>query len=91
MIDIGTAPPRWDRIPEHALRVQIEKALDSVRPFLRADGGDVELVAVLKNGIVQVRLTGTCQHCSMAQMTLRTRIEYTVKKQVPGVKAIEAV
>lgn len=73
------------------MHAQIEKALDSVRPFLRADGGDVELVDVLKNGIVQVRLTGACKNCSMAQMTLRTRIEYAVKKQVPGVKAVEAV
>lgn len=73
------------------MREQVEKALDSVRPFLRADGGDVELVNVLKNGIVQVRLTDACQHCSMARMTPRTRIEYAVKKQVPDVKAIEAV
>ncbi|MDY0275831.1 MAG: NifU family protein [Desulfomicrobium sp.] len=70
---------------------QVEKALDSVRPILHADGGDVELVDILKNGIVQVRLIGACQTCAMAQMTLRNRIEYAVKKQVPGIKAVEAV
>lgn len=70
---------------------QVEKALDAVRPILRADGGDVELVDILKNGIVQVRLTGACQGCPMSQMTLKSSIERAVKKMVPGVKAVEAV
>ncbi|GAB1408995.1 NifU family protein [Desulfovibrionales bacterium] len=73
------------------MRDAVEKALDAVRPILQADGGDVELVEVLKNGIVQVRLTGACQGCPMSQMTLKTSIERTVKKMVPGVKAVEAV
>ena len=73
------------------MRVQVEKALETVRPLLRADGGDVELIDILANGIVQVRLTGACQTCAMSQMTLRTRIEYTVKKMVPGIKAVEAI
>ena len=73
------------------MREQVEKALDSVRPILRADGGDVELVDILKNGIVQVRLTGACQGCPMSQMTLKSSIERAVKKMVPGIKAVEAV
>jgi Fe-S cluster biogenesis protein NfuA len=73
------------------MRDQVEKALDAVRPILRADGGDVELVDILKNGIVQVRLTGACQGCPMSQMTLKSSIERAVKKMVPGVKAVEAV
>ncbi len=73
------------------MRDQVEKALDAVRPILRADGGDVELVDILKNGIVRVRLTGACQGCPMSQMTLKSSIERAVKKMVPGVKAVEAV
>lgn len=76
---------------DQELQAKIEKALDSIRPFLRADGGDVELVDVLKNGIVQVRLIGACQTCSMAEVTLRTRVERAVRKQVPGIKAVESV
>lgn len=73
------------------MRDQVEKALESVRPILQADGGNVELADILPNGIVQVRLTGACQGCPMSQMTLRNSIERAVKKMVPGVKAVEAV
>ncbi len=73
------------------MREQVEKALEAVRPILRADGGDVELVDIQKNGIVQVRLTGACQGCPMSQMTLKSSIERAVKKMVPGIKAVEAV
>jgi Fe-S cluster biogenesis protein NfuA len=76
---------------EHAMREQIEKALDTVRPILQADGGYVELVDVLPSGIVQVRMSGACKGCPMAQMTLKSSIERAVKKMVPGVKAVEAV
>ena len=77
--------------PEQVMRKQVEKALDTVRPILQADGGYVELVDILPSGIVQVRLTGACKGCPMAQMTLRNSIERAVKKMVPGIKAVEAV
>ncbi|GAB6110789.1 NifU family protein [Desulfomicrobium salsuginis] len=73
------------------MREQVEKALDTVRPILQADGGYVELVDILPSGIVQVRLTGACKGCPMSQMTLRNSIERAVKKMVPGIKAVEAV
>lgn len=73
------------------MREQVEKALDTVRPILQADGGYVELVDILPSGIVTVRLTGACKGCPMAQMTLRNSIERAVKKMVPGIKAVEAV
>lgn len=73
------------------MRQQVEKALDTVRPVLQADGGYVELVDILPSGIVQVRLTGACKGCPMAQMTLRNSIERAVKNMVPGIKAVEAV
>jgi Thioredoxin-like proteins and domains len=73
------------------MRKQVEKALDTVRPILQADGGLCGTRGHLPSGIVQVRLTGACKGCPMAQMTLRNSIERAVKKMVPGIKAVEAV
>jgi Fe-S cluster biogenesis protein NfuA len=73
------------------MRDKVQQALDSIRPFLQADGGDVELVDVNDEGIVFVRLTGACGGCPMSQMTLKAGIEERVKEQVPEVKSVEAV
>lgn len=73
------------------LREKVEAALARVRPMLQADGGDVELVEVTDNGIVKVRLTGRCKGCPMSQMTLKSGVERVVLKEVPQVKAVEAV
>ncbi len=73
------------------MKDEILKALESVRPFLQADNGDIELVDVTKDGIVKVRLLGECEKCPLSIMTLRAGIERTLMKQVPGVRRIEAV
>jgi Fe-S cluster biogenesis protein NfuA len=70
---------------------EVRKALEDVRPMLRADGGDVELVEVTEGGIVRVRLQGACQGCPMAQMTVKNGIEQLLKEKVPGVSEVEAV
>lgn len=72
------------------MREKIEAALDKIRPALRADGGDVELVDV-KDGVVTVRLTGACGGCPMSTMTLRMGVERIVKEEVPEVKELVAV
>ncbi|MBP1767837.1 MAG: hypothetical protein A2Y69_10345 [Candidatus Aminicenantes bacterium RBG_13_59_9] len=72
------------------MKEKVEAALDKVRPALRADGGDVELVDV-QDGIVKVRLTGACGGCPMSQMTLKMGIERHLKKEVPEVKEVVAV
>ncbi len=69
---------------------RVEKALDSIRPALMADGGNVELVAV-EDGIVKVRLQGACGTCPSALMTLKQGIEVRVKEEVPEIKEVEAV
>ena len=69
---------------------KIEKALETIRPYLRADGGDVELVSVSDEGIVEVRLTGACVGCPMSQMTLRGGIERRLKELVPEVTRVFA-
>jgi Fe-S cluster biogenesis protein NfuA len=74
------------------LRSRIEEVLDqSVRPELREDGGDVELVGIDDDCIVQIRLSGACQGCSSAAITLAMQIEATVKAQVPEVRFLEPV
>jgi Fe-S cluster biogenesis protein NfuA len=73
------------------MKERVQEALDSIRPFLQADGGDVELVEVKEDGTVYVRLMGACGGCPMSQMTLKAGIEERVKEQVPEVKSVEAV
>ena len=73
------------------MKEEILKALDSIRPFLQADSGDVELVEVSEDGIVTVKLTGACEVCPMSVMTLRAGIERSLLRQVPGIRRVEAV
>jgi len=72
------------------MREIVEKALDKIRPALRADGGDIELIDVV-DGVVKVRLTGACGGCPMSQMTLKMGVEKVLKQQVPEVKSVETV
>jgi Fe-S cluster biogenesis protein NfuA len=72
------------------MRAQVEAALARVRPTLVADGGDIELVDV-KDGVVQVRLTGACSGCPMSQMTLKHGVEKAVKEALPQIKEVVSV
>ena len=72
------------------MKEKVEAALEKIRPSLRADGGDVELVDV-KDGIVTVRLTGACGSCPMSTMTLRMGVERVIKQEVPEIKELVAV
>lgn len=72
------------------MKEEVEKALEKIRPMLQMDGGDVELVDV-EDGVVKVRLKGACHGCPMSQMTLQHGIEQVLKKEVDGVKKVEAV
>jgi len=67
---------------------KVEAALKKIRPMLQADGGDIELVDVSKDGVVKVRLKGACGCCPMSQMTLKNAVEQKLKKEVPGVKEV---
>ncbi|HPN36853.1 MAG TPA: NifU family protein [Melioribacteraceae bacterium] len=70
---------------------KVEEALKKIRPFLQADGGDVELVRVTEDGIVEVKLTGACVGCPMSQMTLRAGVERALLKEIPGIRRVEQV
>jgi len=73
------------------MKIEVQQALDSIRPTLQADGGDVELVEVTEDGIVRVKLQGACGSCPMSAMTLKNGIERVIKEKVPGVVEVEAV
>ena len=72
------------------MKEKIEAALKKIRPMLQADGGDIELVDVSKDGIVKVKLTGACGCCPMSQITLKNAVEQRLKKEVPGIKEVIA-
>lgn len=73
------------------MKEKVEAVLDKIRPSLQADGGDVELVEVTSDGVVKLKLTGSCSGCPMSQMTLKMGIENKLKEEVPGVKEVVAV
>ena len=71
-------------------RTLIEEALDRVRPFLRRDGGNVQLVDVTEDNIIKVKLTGACGSCPMSAMTLKSGVEAELKRSFPDVR-VESV
>ncbi|MBF0161849.1 MAG: NifU family protein [Magnetococcales bacterium] len=73
------------------MRDQVQKVLDEIRPFLQRDGGDVELLDVTADHVVQVRLRGACGSCPGATMTLKNGIERTLKERIPTIVAVENV
>lgn len=70
---------------------RVEKALDTIRPYLEADGGNVSVEEITADGIAKLRLLGACGSCPMSIMTLKAGIEEAIKKSVPEIVAVEAV
>jgi len=70
---------------------KVKAVIDEIRPYLKADGGDVELIEVSDDGVVKLRLLGACVHCPMSIMTLKMGIEKRLKERVPEVKEVVAV
>jgi Fe-S cluster biogenesis protein NfuA len=76
---------------KEALRSKVLDALDQLRPFLHADGGDMELIDITDDAIVQVRMLGSCSDCSMSQMTIKGGLEEAIKMAAPELRGVEAV
>ena len=70
---------------------QVEQVLETMRPYLHADGGDVELVEVSQELDVVLRLTGACSTCSMSEMTMTAGIEESLRKSIPDLGKIVAI
>ena len=75
---------------EITMKEKVEKALEKIRPHLKADGGDVELVDITSDGVVTVRLKGACGCCPMAAMTMQFGITKMLKQEVPEIKEVKA-
>jgi Fe-S cluster biogenesis protein NfuA len=73
------------------LFVKINKAIDKIRPYLNADGGDVSLLDITEDLVVHVRFSGACDGCPYSMMTLKAGIEEAIKKDVPEIKEVIAV
>ncbi|MDP6922712.1 MAG: NifU family protein [Lutibacter sp.] len=69
------------------LRTSVEKALNEIRPYLEADGGNISLVEITQD-TVSVQLEGNCLSCSVNQMTLKNGVEATIKKHAPQIKRV---
>ena len=70
------------------LKMNVEKALEEIRPFLQSDGGDITLVSIDNENSVKVRLEGACVGCSVNQMTLKSGVEMTIKKYAPQIDEV---
>lgn len=73
------------------LTKKVESALEQIRPYLQADGGDVALIEITENYIVKLELKGACKSCSMSMMTMKAGIEDSIKRIAPEIKGVEAI
>jgi Fe-S cluster biogenesis protein NfuA len=77
-------------IDNEALREQVEAALDTIRPAIAMDGGNVELLDI-EEGVVTLRMMGACGGCPMSTMTLKRGIEERLKAMVPGIERVDSI
>ncbi|MGB1247870.1 MAG: NifU family protein [Chitinophagales bacterium] len=73
------------------LLARVEMSLDTMRPYLQKDGGDVEVVELTEDNVLKVRLLGNCSTCSISDMTMKAGIEEAVKGSLPEITAVEEV
>ena len=69
----------------------IDQALEDIRPHLKVDGGNVEVVDVTEDHIVKIKWIGNCESCSMSAMTMRAGIEETIKRKIPMIVGVQAI
>jgi Fe-S cluster biogenesis protein NfuA len=70
---------------------QVEEALNTIRPYLKADGGDVKIVEIDNQNVVHLELLGACGSCPMSTMTMKAGVEEAIKRRVPEVTGVLAV
>ncbi|MEM8897278.1 MAG: NifU family protein [Bacteroidota bacterium] len=76
---------------DNSLRLKIETALDSIRDYLKSDGGDVKVHGLREDMVLEVELLGNCEACSMSNMTMKAGIEEVIKRSIPEIVAVEAI
>ena len=70
---------------------KVENAINEIRPYLEADGGDIKVVSIDNKNVVNLELIGSCESCPMSPMTLKAGVEEAIKKQVPEIRGINAI
>lgn len=78
-------------VPADSLTEKVEQALDSIRPYLEADGGNIEIVEISAGGLLRLRFVGNCADCTLSSMTFRAGVEEAVRRMVPEIKTVEAI
>ena len=73
------------------LTKKIEASLNSIRPYLKADGGDVKVSHISEDHVVQLEFVGACGNCTMSTMTFKAGVEAAIKRDVPEIKSIEVI
>ncbi len=73
------------------LAQKVDKALDSIRPHLKIDGGDIEVIHVSDDLEVEIKWLGNCEFCSMSTMTMKAGVEQAIKTMVPEIKSVRAI
>lgn len=73
------------------LREQIEFALDTIRPYLEADGGNVRIVELTDDRVLRIEMLGSCGSCPMSSMTLKAGVEDAIKRAIPEITRVEAI
>ena len=76
---------------KEVLLERVEEALNDVRPHLKVDGGNVEVIEITDDFHVKIKWLGACQSCSMSAMTMKAGIEQTIKRQVPEITGVVAI
>ena len=77
-----------EKMTTEEIKLNVEKALDEIRPFLNSDGGDITLIAIEDDKLVKVRLEGACVGCSVNQSTMKAGVETTIKKYAPQIETV---
>jgi len=80
-----------DKVIEKTVIQKVEDALQAIRPYLEADGGDVKVLEVSEDGVVKMELLGACGSCPMSTMTLKAGVEDAIKRAVPEITRVEAI
>ena len=70
------------------IKLNVEKALNEIRPFLENDGGNINLISIEDDRLVKVQLIGDCSSCTVNQMTLKSGVELTIKKYAPQIESV---
>lgn len=70
---------------------QVQNALEDIRPYLQADGGDISIVDISEDGVVKVQLEGACDGCPMSMQTMKNGVEMVIKTKVPSIKQVVSV